>query len=252
MNFDKNYFQCYYNNRGHCKYGENCHYHHYNKICQNSFCRDKECKNRHPKPCKYGDTCKFLNQDKCSFKHDHTKSKNKIEKENLGQKLKAFEEVINKIKAEMIDLQKIFEKQEQLIETNTLNQKGQSILLEASKEEIKHLKDSNARQESETIDLKAKHKDITARNDALQHQITQNNKHFQKSTDKLESKINILENSKLIQKENAIDRQNIKCNECEFKCQKEINLKQHISVKHQPVYSSEYLTELVNKYKINK
>ena len=45
-----------------------------------------------------------------------------------------------------------------------------------------------------------------------------------------------------------LDQQNIKCNDCEFKCHREVDLPLHMSVKHQansepkPAYSSEYLT----------
>ena len=55
-----------------------------------------------------------------------------------------------------------------------------------------------------------------------------------------------------------LDQQNIKCNDCEFKCHREVDLTLHMSVKHQansepkPAYSSEYLTQLMNKYKNTK
>ena len=66
---NKNFFQCYHNNIGYCKYRERCMYHHYKDTCQKSVCRDIECKFRHPKTCKHGEKCKFLKNKCCFYSH---------------------------------------------------------------------------------------------------------------------------------------------------------------------------------------
>ena len=66
--------QCYYNNRGFCKHGENCRYQHFQEPCPNRFCKDKQCKFRHPRPCKHEKSCKFYLKGICSYRHDVIKS----------------------------------------------------------------------------------------------------------------------------------------------------------------------------------
>ena len=67
----------------------------------NSFCTEKECKFRHPKPCKYREKCKFFKFDKCFYKHDSTRSSHPL----FINKQKALEEDSKKLKVEILDLQ---------------------------------------------------------------------------------------------------------------------------------------------------
>ena len=62
--------KCGHYNSGYCKFmkKENgCKYFHPDKTCERPTCKDKKCSDRHPKPCKFGDTCLF--QTRCSYKH---------------------------------------------------------------------------------------------------------------------------------------------------------------------------------------
>ena len=72
----------------------------------------------------------------------------------------------------------------------------------------------------------------------------------------MERKLNkIKSNEKLTDKIKTNDHQNIQCKDCEFKCLRDIDLKLHMSFKHpaktndEPAYSSEYLAQLMKKYK---
>ena len=49
--------KCRYYNRGYCKFKENCHYLHSSSVCdtflKDGICRKTDCKERHPKDCRY-------------------------------------------------------------------------------------------------------------------------------------------------------------------------------------------------------
>ena len=55
-------------NSGFCKYKNDCQYFHPSEICKHSSCRNKNCKSRHPKQCRYGDLCR--RRSICVYKHD--------------------------------------------------------------------------------------------------------------------------------------------------------------------------------------
>ena len=79
--------QCYHNNKGFCKFRDQCHYQHYRETCQTSICRDKKCCTRHPKICRNGDKCKFLKLKKCAYRHSDQSKKINCEKGTIYQKL---------------------------------------------------------------------------------------------------------------------------------------------------------------------
>ena len=62
--------KCTHYNSGFCKFKKKetgCKFFHPEKTCERPTCKDKNCSYRHPKPCKFGDTCLF--QNRCSYKH---------------------------------------------------------------------------------------------------------------------------------------------------------------------------------------
>lgn len=65
---------CRYFQTGFCKYAETCRKHHVQKICSTTFCKNKLCTKRHPKPCKHFksfNACKF--GDSCAYTHHISK-----------------------------------------------------------------------------------------------------------------------------------------------------------------------------------
>ena len=74
----RNYFQCYYNNVGYCKFRGQCRYQHYTRICPRSVCKDMECKSRHLNTCKFGSECLFLTRKCCFFNHKGLQSDVKV------------------------------------------------------------------------------------------------------------------------------------------------------------------------------
>ena len=63
--------KCYHYNSGYCKLVKRergCKLYHPETNCEIINCKDKECPDRHPRPCKFGDTtCIF--QVRCPYKH---------------------------------------------------------------------------------------------------------------------------------------------------------------------------------------
>ena len=59
---------CHYNNVGFCKYGNTCKRKHYEELCESKYCKEGNCKKRHPRDCffyqvygrcKFGEFCRF-------------------------------------------------------------------------------------------------------------------------------------------------------------------------------------------------
>ena len=61
--------KCLFNDRGYCKYREQCRKQHHKSICPIKNC-DKNCNARHPKPCKFKSECRFNAKNICAFKHN--------------------------------------------------------------------------------------------------------------------------------------------------------------------------------------
>ena len=89
---NRNIFQCYYNNVGFCKFGNECRFQHFYQKCPKKICRDRSCRNRHPKTCKHGENYKFLKKNCCAYNHENDTNDNKI---------KRYEEEIVKLKIEV-------------------------------------------------------------------------------------------------------------------------------------------------------
>ena len=65
--------KCSYYNSGYCKFTKKekgCKFYHPEETCYIPNCNNKKCPARHPKSCKFGDTCVF--QTGCSYKHAKT------------------------------------------------------------------------------------------------------------------------------------------------------------------------------------
>ena len=62
-------FQCPHNNTAFCKFRDNCRYQHFYTVCLKNICRNRECKNRHPKTFKIEGACKFNKRNACAYKH---------------------------------------------------------------------------------------------------------------------------------------------------------------------------------------
>ena len=145
----KNYFQCYHNNRGYCRYGQKCHFQHFNETCQKRVCKDGECPKRHPKICKWGQKCKFKKKGICAFKHES-------EARNLSTDLSSYKDDVEKLKTEIEELKnnnKI--KQRKLCELFSENDERETIIDDIN-DELEELKMSVNRFVQENTDLRSK------------------------------------------------------------------------------------------------
>ena len=112
--------KCLFHNRGYCKYGESCRKQHFKQVCEQKSC-NKDCKKRHPKPCKWGIKCKFQKNNICAFSHTTT-----IQKDS---RIELFEKEVKALKDEI----KALKSQNKILEEK---------FLEISKEQTKCAKSS--------------------------------------------------------------------------------------------------------------
>ena len=60
--------KCLFNDTGYCKYGYYCRKMYYKNVCKIQNC-DRNCKSRHPTPCKDGQICRLFSQKACAYNH---------------------------------------------------------------------------------------------------------------------------------------------------------------------------------------
>lgn len=86
---------CKYHQLGFCKYGDQCHEHHINEICSKEICTNKDCRQRHPRTCRYyiRNMCKY--KEKCAYKHQ--KLENHEEIQNLEEEIGILKIEIEKL-----------------------------------------------------------------------------------------------------------------------------------------------------------
>ena len=74
--------RCFYNDKGHCRFGRACLFQHASEVCLlGQECPCQTCPKRHPLPCRYGVNCQF--GPTCSFHHSY---------ENHGRTTEEYEE----------------------------------------------------------------------------------------------------------------------------------------------------------------
>ena len=86
---------CLYNKFGFCKHGENCHKEHVEETCKLENCSVVDCRNRHPKNCRYywlSKRCKF--GDYCAFSHYIPTDPVLVEMKIVKEHVKTLEEEV--------------------------------------------------------------------------------------------------------------------------------------------------------------
>ena len=68
-NFRNNPSRCDFNNFGFCKFKVECRKQHAKNVCKIQNC-DGKFANRHPKPCKDKEKCRFAKKNICAFNHE--------------------------------------------------------------------------------------------------------------------------------------------------------------------------------------
>ena len=88
--------KCSHYNSGYCKFAKKergCRFFHPEATCELPNCRNRNCPDRHPRSCKFGDTCIF--QIRCSYKH---------EKEKAPEKSTSIEETVKELDQLKVDI----------------------------------------------------------------------------------------------------------------------------------------------------
>ena len=93
------------NKFGFCKYRERCRKRHENYLCEETSCDIRECRQRHPKLCKY-----FESHERCKFNHCKYKHENGVRNgledavKVINDKMIILEAIISEKNAQIEDL----------------------------------------------------------------------------------------------------------------------------------------------------
>ena len=98
---------CKFHKTGHCKFGQTCRHFHSHTICSVAYC-DKNCQDRHPKPCRYQarfGRCKFGSS--CSYLHCDSAPVNDTLANDVEELKKALAQVMQILEAKENQIQKL-------------------------------------------------------------------------------------------------------------------------------------------------
>ena len=101
---------CKFHKTGHCKFGQTCRHFHSHTICSVAYC-DKNCQDRHPKPCRYQarfGRCKFGSS--CSYLHCDSDPVNDTLADDVKELKEALKQVMQILKAKEDQIQMLEEK----------------------------------------------------------------------------------------------------------------------------------------------
>ena len=258
---NENYFQCFHNNVGYCKYRDHCQYQHFTEICQKTVCRDKTCKFRHPRSCKFGEHCRFLQKQCCLYRHKVLKSNSDEESGNLMLEVK-------KLEIEVMNLKKQVEEKQQKIKEITDTTKDQNKMIKELKEEncklnkvsndkddlinelknkivYKDGKETELEEQKDNVNkLSEKVKDLIVRNEKLK----EDNEHLLErisfkhlelerikenfNCDTCDFKAETMSEFNVHSNSDHGEEKDITCNLCDLKFKREFDLHIHNSAKH--------------------
>ena len=94
---------CKHYQRGYCRYGSKCLQPHISKICKDRICRKHNCRERHPRTCKFyasNGECKW--KDTCAY--EHRKSGDEIKIDILEKEVKYFKEELQNLNNNMSEM----------------------------------------------------------------------------------------------------------------------------------------------------
>ena len=264
-------FRCRYQNVGHCRHGQECHYLHATQKCKNSQCENRKCPYRHPRICKFvlsGRKCPFGND--CSYEHELKKEMNSdnkcLEKQiaDLKHEIKVKDDKLIECKSReesfRNEVSKLNERLKNDIEIHNKVLKGVDVTLAQHDAKQKSLDVENLTLRKEIKSLKGK---IVAQNNELS-----SNEEEMKKTEEtikllretvaeaprtqndfsrikfmyLKAKKELKEKTEILNKEiNALRLSKSKterssdentCMKCAFRSTSKSGLKRHITVKH--------------------
>ena len=94
--FRNNASKCAYNDKGYCKFKDECRKQHFSEVCEEKDYK-KECNKRHPKECRWKNKCKFLAKNVCAFSHS-VKVQRVDKLDHFENEIKALKDEIEALK----------------------------------------------------------------------------------------------------------------------------------------------------------
>ena len=215
---------CQHSKFGFCKYQESCSKIHFTEICKSlSGCHKiKECKKRHPKPCKRFDSengCRF--QKKCEYNHQVTKQTK--EQNELTDKVNMLETSLLDLTNKVVNMEN--ERKEYLEKFQKLEKVVAALCrkVPTMEKEIKEMKSNRTvgtTNEEKYLSVMIKDKEI----ETEQVVFDINDIKEKSSTPKEKSnKVSDINDKEAL----------LSCKECNYKCKKINSLKKHITIKHE-------------------
>ena len=218
----KDQLQCYYHNRGYCKFGAECHHQHYSESCPKTLCMDKQCCFRHPKMCRNSINCKFFKRQNCMYRHQPL---NKDTPDNaLTKNIKMLEDEVKILEREIKDLKLDVKTKEEIIEKEVVTSRKCKDIIKLNELELMKMKRENQTKEIEFKTLSEENSNLRNKNET-----------FKEENRKLKSAMLDLQN-KIKYKESSLAevKPDYACDECEFHASTLKEFVSHIRSPHVP------------------
>ena len=214
---------CNYDKFGYCKFKKECIREHLKEECEDlADCKHiKTCNKRHPKRCK-----NYVSKNACRFESDcaysHKKSKESIEKDMLKEKVDTLEKTVSEMEIKLKNFEEeLNEIKRDKFRKEQIDNKGLNSEKKADTGKDAALQDINLRKVSEP------------KQNSLE---CQGSKAKTKETKKpvfifgAEARKSVLEEGK----SNEIGKSSklMKCDQCDYSCERQNTLKKHTNTKH--------------------
>ena len=245
---------CLFNKFGYCKFSERCRKHHINEICSNSTCNIFECRQRHPKLCRYFKNygrCKFY---PCAFRHVSEISNDSNDGiKDIKDKIDLLENAVKEKNRQIEEMSCEITK----LETKITEKEANNIVQPESIEKIE-LFQNNVVERFEALEKLMKY--FAEQLDKLSEHVNDLAIEFSDdignlSTEKDKSLEQTFKNPFLVLKCDICDfvakserglkthktRKHYNCNWCDFVCEEESDIKKHKMDEHTLEYSAEIL-----------
>ena len=200
---------CRFNQVGFCKFKSECEKRHNNETCRVKNCAPSRCTKRHPKNCRT-----YSNDGFCKFKKDcaysHTE---RLKREDL----EVITEEMKNIKAEL----DVVKKSVQTL--SDIKQEGKALkkYVDTLKEEIYQIKLENV--------------DILQKIKVIEEDYEEYSDEESEQEDIVNVKATQYSHAHSEHEKESKGKEDIKCSECEFTCERVITLQKHVNTKHQRI-----------------
>ena len=150
---------CLYNQRGFCKFREQCNMKHENEICENrNECTNQSCRKRHPRECRYFvqfGRCKL--GEVCAYSHAGESKNHKVEKleqevkemKEENMKVDQLEKEVQGLKAEVNNIKLNMARMYKLVKANQVNNQVNSLESGAEETDKKEETKENSKEKKE-------------------------------------------------------------------------------------------------------